>query len=187
MRADNETTHDQDQAQVAANSPVQERARRLLRRLLAERNLRTGGGAALIGVEDHTLRRMVKGSRAIALGEMVSICKLGGFSLDETFLDGMSGYAGGLQGSDYPGAASAPRLQNRPSTEDSLARVFAAISDLLNPPASPVRPSTPTVAEPTPPVNGRRKRGPAAAAGAKRGRGRPRKDFDPGGLPGPQW
>ena len=69
-----------------ANVPeVQELARQLLRRLIAERNLRTATIAHMLNVEAHTLRRMLNGSRAIALDEMVAIANYGGYSLDEHF------------------------------------------------------------------------------------------------------
>ena len=100
------------------NTDVQELARQLLRRLMAERNLRTAGIAQLLNVEAHTVRRMLNGSRAIALDEMVDISRLGGYSLDTHF---------GLT----PSAAmnSTARQGN---VNDGLGRVFSAIAELLS-------------------------------------------------------
>jgi hypothetical protein len=102
----------------ARNEPtVQELARQLLRRLMAERNLRTTGISKVLNVESHTVRRMLNGSRAISLDEMVLIARLGGYSLDAQF-----GLGGG-NGSYATG---------RSSNNEGLGRVFQAIAELLS-------------------------------------------------------
>jgi plasmid maintenance system antidote protein VapI len=102
----------------AVTPDVQAVARQLLRRLIAERNLRTTGISQILGVETHTLRRMLNGSRAIALDEMVLIARLGGYSLDEHF---------GLHSN---GTSNGGR--NSANVNDGLGRVFAAIAELLS-------------------------------------------------------
>jgi hypothetical protein len=98
---------------------VQDLARQLLRRLMAERNMRTTGICQLLNVESHTVRRMLNGSRAISLDELVTIAQLGGYSLDAQFK--LGGTATG---------AGAKRDSN--CVNDSLGKVFAAIADLLS-------------------------------------------------------
>jgi hypothetical protein len=167
---------------------VQEQARQLLRRLMAELNLRTTGISKVLNVESHTVRRMLNGSRQISLDEMVLMANLGGYSLDEYFL-------GGARHAGRPSTAGGGR-----SFEENLGRVFGAIAELLDgseaaPPAQARR--VPAVRPP------RRRRSPAELRGEapaprqasgdpdapRRGRGRPRKYPlpDERDLPGPQW
>jgi hypothetical protein len=98
---------------------VQELARQLLRRLMAERNLRTTGISKVLNVEAHTVRRMLNGSRAISLDEMVLIANLGGYSLDAQF---------SLGGASGNGSAT----RSNACVNDGLGRVFSAIAELLS-------------------------------------------------------
>ena len=147
----------------------------LLRRLMAERNLRTSGAAELLGEEPHTVRRMLNGSRAIALSEIVLIARLGGYSLDEIFLQAQRPSAAARQG----------------SSEESLSKVFGAIADLLSGTVAPnPQPAQsisyvprPSKAAASDSAHGSQR----GVATGKRGRGRPRKAVGPDGLPGPQW
>jgi plasmid maintenance system antidote protein VapI len=101
---------------------VQGQARQLLRRLMADRNLRTDGVSQLIGVEPHTLRRMLNGSRAISLDEMVLIAQLGDYSLDQQFKLG--------------GGGSVQNSAQIADVNGGLGKVFGAIAELLS--AAPV-------------------------------------------------
>jgi hypothetical protein len=162
----------------------QDAARMLLRRLMAERALRTTPASKVLGVETHTLRRMLNGSRAITLQEMITICRLGGYSLDDIFLSGKTS-----------GGPATVRSKSSAGTEESLGRVFSAIAELLTGQSVSVgRPEQlPDYAAPPTkerrPYGSRKAETPAEPGepGAKRGRGRPRKNFGPDGLPGPQW
>ena len=163
-----------DEVVTRYSTEPQTQARKLLRRLMAERNIRTTGAAVLLGEEAHTVRRMLNGARAMTLDEMVLIATLGGYSLDEHFLH------------QAPPARVA-QANKEEILENNLGRVFAAIADLLtsrNPNAQPA-PSLPTSAFDDPPL--RRKAGTATGTAPKRGRGRPRKSSGEDGLPGPQW
>jgi plasmid maintenance system antidote protein VapI len=150
----------------------QELARMLMRRLIAERNLRTSGISHLLGQETHTVRRMLNGQRAISLVEVVLIARLGGYSLDEVFLQ-----------SKRPSTA-----MRQSSSEESLSKVFGAIADLLSgttavqPPPAQAAPFIPRTTKKAASTDA------GSAVPGKRGRGRPRKNqVGPDGLPGPQW
>jgi plasmid maintenance system antidote protein VapI len=97
---------------------IQGLGRQLIRRLMAERNMRTAAVAKLLNVEAHTVRRMLNGSRAIALDELVEVARTGNYSLDELY---------GL--SPSPAMQSAARQSN---VNDGLGRVFSAIAELLS-------------------------------------------------------
>lgn len=105
--------------EAAVNPDVQDLARQLLRRLMAERNLRTADASRLLNVETHTLRRMLNGSRAIALDEIVIIANYGGYSLDEQF--GLHAHKNGSNGGN-----------RNASVNEGLGRVFSAIAELLS-------------------------------------------------------
>src|SRR4051812_11295737 len=161
------------------NSP-QVKARTMLRRLMAERNIRVGGVAPLLGHETHTIRRMLNGSRNMALEEVVKIATLGGYSLDEYLLQ-------------RPRPAVHQAAAQSEVVELNLSKVFAAIADLLSTrnaaskeelkladlskfqhPAREKPPAKPAPAQ--------------SSVGTGRPRGRPRKTpLGPDGLPGPRW
>ena len=164
----------QEQADLKGKSATdaQSHARKLVRRLMAERNLRTEEMARLVGLEAHTMRRLLKGIRNVTLDEMILIASIGGFSLDEHFLN----------------RPASPVASQPAAVENNLSRVFAAIADLLAPNGNTAPASSPpsetlftSRTEAHPKVRS------APEEGGKRRRGRPRKyPLEPSGGQGPQ-
>jgi hypothetical protein len=160
------------------SSAAQTTARRLLRRLMAERNIRTTQMATVLGEEAHTIRRALNGSRTITLDEVVLIASLGGYSLDEHLLGG---------GGATPRSAA---VKSGEPLENSLSRVFAAIADLLaNNGGMPSSSSfKPLEMSELPDRPERRSKQQPETDTPRRPRGRPRKtSIPPDELPGPQW
>jgi plasmid maintenance system antidote protein VapI len=164
------TQHDEFETPVKHGGEVQAQARTMLRRLMADRNMRTTQFASLIGEESHTVRRMLNGSRAITLDEVVKMAVLGGYSLDEAFLQ---------RAQTSTQARSAPQ-----SVDSNLSRVFSAIAELLSPADDSGAPAThysginlprgeSTLRAPSAEQSAQRSFDPGGLQ--KRGRGRPRK------------
>jgi hypothetical protein len=151
-------------------------ARKMLRRLMAERNVRTTGMGQVLGIESHTIRRMLNGSRNITLEEIVVIATLGGYSLDEYF----------LAGSPRVMSQQPSRAEN---VEGNLSKVFSAIAELLAGNAAEAASALPDnpIWDKVRKVSARQP-SQVSSDPSKRGRGRPRK-YTAGndGLPGPQW
>jgi plasmid maintenance system antidote protein VapI len=122
------TREDDFEVQVKHGSDVQAQARKMLRRLMADRNMRTTQFASLIGEESHTVRRMLNGSRAITLDDVVKLAVLGAYSLDEAFLQREQ---------------TSSQVRSAPQSVDSnLSRVFSAIAELLSPATDAGTPAT---------------------------------------------